>query len=211
MLVQITHMYAHTRTHTYAALYVFAYTRVVRGSGNWQHSNPISHACNHHDHYERKCRKSRRFLTATERPATSQQPPANSQQRPPTDWETDAFFVSGKLASCSNRIRTVHSLGGGTATMGIKRRTKLCGMQKVATPPTPQRQLKAAKGSWRRLKAAEGRGAQQRHFMSPATTANDFNCISRRTFCLTTKAAAPTSVAISVSVSVAVAVAVAVS
>lgn len=37
-------------------------------TGNWQHSNPISHACNHHDHYERKCRKSRRFLTATERP-----------------------------------------------------------------------------------------------------------------------------------------------
>lgn len=51
-------------------------------TGNWQHSNPISHACNHHDHYERKCRKSRRFLTATERP------PSDRATNRPTDRVT---------------------------------------------------------------------------------------------------------------------------
>lgn len=138
MLVQIIHMYRCMYIYTNGICrYISTHTRVVRGGGNWQHSNPISHACNHHDHYERKCRKSRRFLTATERPPTTDRP----TERP------TLFFVSGNLASCSNRIRTVHSLGGGIATMGIKRRTKLCGMQKVVTPPTPQQQLKAGGSS----------------------------------------------------------------
>lgn len=115
-------------------------------TGNWQHSNPISHACNHHDHYERKCRKSRRFLTATERP------PSDRATNRPTDippltfpppsalaW----FFVSGKLGILFElHSHCSFSSGGGISTvLGIKRRTKLCGMQKVATPPpTPQSQ-----------------------------------------------------------------------
>jgi len=33
--------------------------------------------------------------------------------------------------------------------MGIKRRTKLCGMQKVATPPTPRSQQQQLRGRGR--------------------------------------------------------------
>lgn len=87
------------------------------GTGNWQHSNPISHACNHHDHYERKCRKSRRFLTATERPSSDRQTatlrPAFRDIVPPRESTLVGFLSPAELASCSNRIRTVRSLGGG--------------------------------------------------------------------------------------------------
>lgn len=33
------YIYIHIHTYTYACMYVFAYTRVVRGSGNWQLAN----------------------------------------------------------------------------------------------------------------------------------------------------------------------------
>lgn len=117
-------------------------------TGNWQHSNPISHACNHHDHYERKCRKSRRFLTATERP------PSDRATNRPTDRVTPSppltfpppssvawFFVSGKLGILfESHSHCSFSWRRHLTVLGIKRRTKLCGMQKVATtpPPTPQ-------------------------------------------------------------------------
>lgn len=119
-------------------------------TGNWQHSNPISHACNHHDHYERKCRKSRRFLTATERPPSDRAtdrvphslPPYSLLPRhtPPERVHVRWFFVSGRVGILfESHSHCSFSWRRHLSALGIKRRTKLCGMQKVATlPPTPQ-------------------------------------------------------------------------